>query len=227
MTAGIVEAKGDLLAFLDGDDAWKTNHLVEAEKQFQAEPKLSLFYGPYDEIGDCRDFKCRAYCHGLIGQTLALTAAGQAYVGGVNATLVAKSSALKSYLPLPLELERDWVVNADNVIVWLTSLNGGLKYASCESTVNYRMHAENNFKKLTSHRPRAFRKTATARLFEYFERTFYLPSDIVRYLPQEFRAQPNQTKELKKQYIRALKKSRSRVCCLMAINCYVRLLFNF
>ena len=227
MTAGIVEAKGDLLAFLDGDDIWKTNHLVEAEKQFQAEPKLSLFYGPYDEIGDCSDFKCRAYCHGLIGQTLVLTAAGQSYVGGVNATLVAKSSALKPYLPLPPQIEKDWVVNADNIIVWITSLTGGLKYAASEATVNYRMHPNNNYKKLSSHQPRAFRKSATARLFEYFERTFYLPSDLVRHLPQEYRAQPNKTKNLRKEYLRALKKSRGRVCSLMAFNCYVRLLFGF
>jgi len=226
ISEGVKHAKCDLIALLDGDDAWRPQHLEKAEEKFLEFPKLSLYYSACQEFGDGDKNLYRSPAPGIIGQTLVVTAAGHAYVGGINASLVAKRTALQPYLPLPPEIERDWVVNADNIIIWITSLSGGHKYASEEVTVNYRLHANNQHHQLGAIQARAFRKSAIVRLFEYFDRTFYLPKDIARLLPHEYRAHPNKTKGLRSEYLNALNMCRHRISFTMWLTSYLRILLK-
>lgn len=205
LSEGIVQATGDILAFLDGDDYWMEHHLASAEEQFKKNAKLSLYFADFISVGEEHQYKL--YDCGAIGQTQVVTAVGGAYVGGLNSALVASAASLKPYLPLPREIERDWVVNGDNIIIWLTSLHGGQKYAAKEPSMRYRIHPNNNFKKLSEYPSRIHRKAATERFFEYCRREFFIPNDFAKLLPHEYRAHPTKCKQLKKEYLNALKKS--------------------
>ncbi|WP_018969634.1 glycosyltransferase family 2 protein [Rubritalea marina] len=223
VSEGIVHSTGDLVALLDSDDIWHENHLELAEKQFLNEPKLSLYFSASKEFGEGDKNLYRSYCPKLIGQTTVLTAVGNSYVGGLNSALVARAADLKPYLPLPRDLEKDWVVNADNITIWLTSLSGGYKYASDEVTVKYRVHPTNNHKALSKHPARIHRKAATARFFEYCRSVFSIPADFGKLLPQEYRAHPNRTKELKKEYLKALGKVSHAIGIRATLEAYIRI----
>ena len=212
ITRGIVEATGDILAFLDCDDVWRNDHLEKAISHFEEHPELSLYFTAYEcfNAEGVIGVKSRGYASGLIGRTLATTAAGKSYVGAVNSALVARASYLKPYLPLPAELEKDWVINADNIIVWITSLSGGLKYSSTEPTLRYRIHGANQTIEAKKAKSKTHREIARMRLFKHFDSVFYIPLDIPKALYKELRAHQCDKKELKKEYVKALTKNAER-----------------
>jgi glycosyltransferase involved in cell wall biosynthesis len=223
VSVGISLAAGDLVALLDGDDIWRANHLELAEEQFLKEGKLSLYFSACVEFGEGSKNLYRSYVPGLIGQTSVLTAVGASYVGGLNSALVARTKDLQTYLPLPVNLEREWIVNADNITIWLTSLSGGMKYASSVVTVDYRVHASNQHKALSKRSARIHRKAATARFFEHCRREFFIPNDFAKLLPQEYRAHPKRSTVLKKEYLRALSKASHSIGLRATIYSYIRL----
>ena len=210
LSRGVIESSGDILAFLDGDDYWLAHHLQAAEKQFKANKKLSMYFSACTACGEserAEEYMYRSYSPGPIGMTQVVTACGGSYVGGLNSTLVVSAESVKPYLPLPREIERDWVVNADNIMIWLTSLHGGEKYAEVKPGICYRFHAQNNSKKLSTYPAKIHRKAAKERFFEYCRRVFFIPDDFARLLPHEYRAHPVKTKKFRRQYLKALQKS--------------------
>jgi len=138
LSRGILAAKGDLIALLDGDDMWKPNHLEEALEAFNKHADISLYFCNYECIGGEYN-GAKKFVGGRIPSTFALTYLSEAFVGNVTSTLVAKADRLKPYLPFPLELEKDWVINADNPIVWLTSFSGRAKYSNKNCNIYYRV----------------------------------------------------------------------------------------
>lgn len=209
ITRGIMEAEGDIIAFLDCDDKWRDDHLEKALPYFEKHQDLSLYFTTYQEFDESGDLKVSSmgYSTGLIGQTFVTTAAGMSYVGSVMSSMIARSSYLKPYLPLPAELEKEWVMNADNIIVWITSLSGGLKYSSSEPTLHYRIHQKNQTIQSRSYKSKTHREVSRMRLFKYFTEVFFIPQDIAKALYKEFRAHQCCKKQIKKEYLKSLGKS--------------------
>jgi len=208
LTTGILAAKGDFIALLDGDDAWKKNHLKEAEETFLKHPKLSLYFCDYETVGG--DFEgVTRYPDTLFKTTFALTALSEAFLGNVPATMVFQKEVLHSSLPLPIELEKDWIINADNVLVWLSCFLGRQKFSSAQKNVLYRMHENNMHKREKEGEGKATKRLATKRLFEYFRRQYYIPDDIHKCLIREYKAHSDQSKALKKSYLKAVKCART------------------
>jgi len=223
LTSGIMLAKGDLIALLDGDDIWKKNHLKEAEEAFEKFPKLSLYFCDYETIGEDRKGVTR-YPDTLFNSTFAVTALSEAFIGNVTATLVFKASVLQPHLPFPKQLERDWVINADNPLIWLSCLSGRQKYSSSQKNVRYRMHDNNMHKVSKESQAKAIKRIATKRLFEFFRREFYISDDIYKCLIREYKAQPTKSKEVQKAYIKAIKNSLAHA--FTKISLYLQIKFN-
>ncbi len=223
MTCGILEAKGDVLAFLDGDDYWLEHHLESAEEQFKGNSKLSMYFSACKACGESEEYMYRSYSPGRIGVTSVVTATGGSYVGGLNSALVVRADSVRPYLPLPSVIERDWVVNGDNIMIWLTSLHGGEKFAEVRPGIRYRLHPNNSFKKLSSYAAKIHRKVATEKFFEYCRREFYIPEDYAKLLSHEYRAQPYKTKKLKREYLKALKKSCHHIGWWKSVVCRIRI----
>ena len=203
LTTGVLAASGDLIALLDGDDLWKPSHLREAEEKFQEHPGLSLYFCDYETLGVEHIGALKKLPEMLLQSTFGLTALSEAFVGDITATLVMRADCVKPHLPLPAELEREWVINADNVFVWLTCFTGRQKYSSCAQNVIYRIHQASMHKQYNNAVVRARKRLATKRLFEYFRREFYIPQDVGKVLRREFRAHGSQDQTLKKMYRKA------------------------
>ena len=59
---GIVESRGDYLAFLDADDAWHPNKLEEVARFIGRNPEAGLFYSDFNVVDETLRFLYRARC---------------------------------------------------------------------------------------------------------------------------------------------------------------------
>jgi|GEM_PF-6246892 len=203
LTTGICAAKGDIIALLDGDDMWKSNHIKEAEEKFQEYPKLAMYFCNYEAQGGEHIGAVRKYPEMLFQSTFAVTALAEAFIGDVTATLVFRTNAIQPYLPIPPILEKEWVVNADNVLIWIASLAGEQKYSSSSQNVIYRVHEKSSHKTSNDAIIKARKRLATKRLFEHFRREFYIPLDIDKALKREYLAHGVKHENLRKAYKKA------------------------
>lgn len=204
---GIKESKGEILTFLDGDDTWKRDHINNVVKVFCENSSVGMCYTACEKFGDEIGYYDRGYSQGYIGSTRVLTASGCSYVGGVTSSLAVRRAVIGSYVSLPDQIVQEWRISADNILVWLSSLLGVDKYALPQASVNYRIHSSNATKGFNNKNKRIDRKVATARFFEYMKKQLHVPQDFAKLLADEYRAQPDKTKALKKEYLRALRKS--------------------
>lgn len=223
LSRGVESSTGDIVAILDGDDLWFDHHLASAEEKFNEHKDLSLYYTSFQTFGEKEVFVDHAHAHGLIGRTSIVSVTSSAHIGGCNASLVAKSSAIKPYLPLPVDIERDWRINADRIVVWLTSLHGGDKYAEKEPGLHYRLHSNNATKTENNAKAPFFRKMSTMRFWSYARKVFYISDDAVILLAQEYKAHPNKSPQLKKQYLKAVWKQTHKVGYLKSLAIYLRI----
>lgn len=205
ITTGILEAEGDLIAILDGDDLWKPSHIKEAEEKFQDYPEISLYFCDYVTLGADHIGAVMKFPDTLFQSTFAVTALSEAFIGNVTSTLVFKADSLKPYLPLPTMLERQWKINADNVLVWLSCMTGVQKYSSSRKNIIYRVHENNMHKSSGKLLFKANKRLATKKLFEYFRREFYIPENIYQCLIREYKAHDKECKRIKKMYFKAIK----------------------
>lgn len=219
---GVEESKGDLIAILDSDDLWEPEHLATAALQFETEPRLSLYYSAFECFGSSSEVWTPRYGSGLIGQTSALCLMGKVYVEGVSSSLVIRASTIRSFFPFPQVILDDWRINADNILIWITSLNGGFKFANTEATIKYRKHAQNRSKKLGAPAFVAFRKVTEVRFFEYIRRTFYLNEEIAMVLADEYLSHENPHTNLKKEYLRTLRKCARGISVLERVKLYFK-----
>lgn len=211
ITAGMQEATGDVFAFLDGDDLWETNHLELAAAAFEKDPKLGMYYSAYRIFGGSDQLWKPRYGEGLLTQTWALVMCGHAYIEGVSSGILVRREAIIPYLPLPKDIELDWRVNADNIVVWLSSMSGYHKYGSDTPSIRFRDHANNNSKKQGQLDAVAFRKITEHRFFNYMEKKLHLTAGAVECLADEFVAQTRKTKNLRRDYLKALRARRSEL----------------
>lgn len=223
ISKGITEAKGDLIALLDGDDLWKPNHLAEAEAAFVKHPQLVQYACNYEVLGKANE-SLRDEPAYLYEDTFAVTALSEAFIGNVTSALVYKASAIKLYLPLPAFIEKDWVINADNVLIWLASLTGRQKLSSSRCNIVYRFHDENMHHTSKEKRSKAWKRLATKRLFEFFKREFYISSDIHSCLIREYKAHSEPPVALRKSYLKAALSNRGAQSRGRRLIIYLRIL---
>ena len=157
--AGVERAGGEWIFILDGDDAYKPDHLEKRLRRIEQFPDADLIYGRHEAVGDeellrvlrSRDKHENADWLGPIdleqaydwGRSTALSwCTPNCHVGGVSASLSIRLAHF-SILPLRRLCEETGYrlqANADYMILLASSLYGGRKVYAPERTVSYRVH---------------------------------------------------------------------------------------
>lgn len=187
--AGVREAVGEVLFFLDADDTWAPGYLRAALEVFATRPVDHLFAGHVRSDGAepktlgetaSRQLGCRA------GQAWLL----RRFPMSMTSTLSMRRALARRFLPLPEVLWADWRTDADLALALGAALAGGCGYFLAGAHVNYRLHGANNFAGKKPVWPRLAKARAEHRLErarEALGRTLFAGPGVCDLAAEEFR----------------------------------------
>jgi glycosyltransferase involved in cell wall biosynthesis len=142
---GFLASTGDIIFFLDSDDIYQPNYLEEALKIYQNNNDCDFLFSQPQDIGSyARNLK-PSEIKSLIydyGHSVASVFYLRRWIGDVTSTLSMRRKILSKVLPIPY-LE-DWVIRADDCLVYGASILGARKFFLNKSLVQYRLHGNNN-----------------------------------------------------------------------------------
>lgn len=202
--AGVALAKGEVLCFLDSDDAFEPHKVEEVVKAYiQGYSYIFNNHTMVFENGATKSYETIRYPYN--GYNLFLVYYISKYVGDITSTLsLSKALAMKIF---PIEDEAGWRIQADDVIVFSASMLEK-SYFLPQPLTRYRIHGNNGYYNTTVpadkkyarlKRIGAVKKKAVETLCldeAFFHNTFHLV--------QEFKTHEHYDSELLKLYTRVL-----------------------
>jgi glycosyltransferase involved in cell wall biosynthesis len=205
---GYAASSGDLIFFLDSDDAYKKNYLECALDLYQSNAECDFAWCAVERFGRNRGVRhtTEGYCRktGDVGYSVASTLFMKKWVGGPTSAISMKRHVLDKILPIPFLQE--WRTRADDCLVYGASLVGARKYYLAKPLVNRRTHDENShFGKRFNKNYKYARQLAQEQLFWFILAKNNLPRNrLYDLVLREFRQLPSPDYELFKLYRKIL-----------------------
>ncbi len=140
--AGFEASRGDLLFFLDADDRYESRHLEQSLDRYARHPASDVVFCGYQTFGTHSQRRIRYRQDRELGCGVAYTLEYGRAIGNPTSCLSFRRRRLERMLPLPLE--EDWYIRADDCLLLGAALAGGCKLFMAETLVNYRLHEANN-----------------------------------------------------------------------------------
>jgi glycosyltransferase involved in cell wall biosynthesis len=144
MRAAIRLATGDWCAFLDADDTWEPGHLAVAARAVADAPSASVYYSGHAETSGPPVYRSK-WPAGPAGPFAALVSATGVRVGTITSTVSLRADLARQIADLPPELDADWRIRADDVLLYAAAFSGAVFVHEPAPTVRYRIHGGNAF----------------------------------------------------------------------------------
>jgi glycosyltransferase involved in cell wall biosynthesis len=115
---GVAHAKGELVAFLDGDDLWLPSKLSRVVKEFEREPHPVLVYHRYCFLDVEENKTWEARINEVSGDILSDRRKLVRYWAAPTSSLTFRRAALERVMPIPEECSFMWDTYAVNTILF-------------------------------------------------------------------------------------------------------------
>lgn len=136
--------QSEIVFFLDADDFMREGYINNAVRAIMENDCDMLFCDSVIiQDGKVRDNDPSVLPHGDLGFAMFDTYFNGSYYGNSTSTIVCTTQILKRILPLPLE--EDWRIRADDCIIYGTALIGAKIFHLDFKGICYRIHNSNNF----------------------------------------------------------------------------------
>ena len=207
---GFKASSGDLIFFLDSDDLYMPNYLETTLHFYHQTGECDFLFCSVQEFGKSNSIKnyIQNYCEktGDVGFSLVRTFYDKDWIGSVTSALSMKRAILKKILPLPF-LE-EWRTQADNCLVYGSSLVGARKYFIAKPLVKYRVHENNNWYGKVHTKSYKYKiLLAIDKLIPFILKRNYLPMELFDLIVPEFKSIPSPNYHDLKRYIDILNTS--------------------
>ncbi len=208
---GFHVATGEILFFLDSDDAYEPQYLEQALKHYEANPQCGFLMSGYRRVGREEYEVIRWPRNRDLGYSLVAAFCRGWTAGGPTSTLSIRRRVLERILPIPRV--EDWRIEADNCLVMGAALAGARKHYLALPLVRYRVHGENWFTGKGRSLDGAFRRAvALNRLRQLMvERCGYATDLLSELAHYEFNTIDHPTLRQLRQYVLIVLGSRLRV----------------
>lgn len=190
---GLAEATGDVVCFLDADDAWRPDYLVQVAELFGKRPDIDFVFSDVELFGQQQArmrFADRAVD---LGFTAVSTYMLMHWYGAPTSALALRRRWAERTLELPEELSANWRLSADNCLVYGTSVLGARKYYLPTGAVRYRIHGNNGWWGNRTPANEYLNRFRSRCLIEHYARTIGLDARCVDFAKQEFKTKPEPT----------------------------------
>ncbi len=140
--AGFEGSRGDVLFFLDADDIFEPHYVEQSLDRYARYPESDVVFCGYQTFGTHAERRVRYRQDRVLGCGVAYALEYGRAVGNPTSCLSFRRRLLERILPLPLE--EDWFIRADDCLLLGAALAGGCKLFLAEALVKYRVHEANN-----------------------------------------------------------------------------------
>jgi glycosyltransferase involved in cell wall biosynthesis len=198
---GFARSKGDIVFFLDGDDAYEPTYAERVLDAYHRDPGRDFVYCGHRQFGQGDGVKLDYAQDRDLGYSVILATYLRQWIGAPTSCLSMRRRVLEQVLPLPFA--EDWRTRADDCLVFGASLAGARKYFLAQPLVRYRVHGDNGFHGRVADRFATYRRRlAINKLFHHLERKFAY--DVIRladFHHREFRTIAKPTFRMLRQYV--------------------------
>lgn len=210
--AGFEHATGDILLFLDADDAYESGHVAGVCRVYAERDDVDMVWTGFRKFGvetaEHRPYK-QSMC---FGNTAALVCLTRKYIGAATSTISIRREAMGRFFPVDRRFYADWRTRADDWLVHGASLAGCRKYYLDVTTVAYRIHGSNLFAgREISAKGKLHYNKIRAEMFEYVRKLVNLPEDVASLLPGEFGMHKNPSFRFFRLYMKTVWKGRRQL----------------
>lgn len=203
---GFVASRGDLVFFLDADDAYEPSYLETVLRLYAQRPEYDFVFCAPRLFGRENREDYRYSEDTDFGYTVARTWFDMPWIGNATSCISARRLLLERFLPLPIT--QDWRLCADGCLVHGAGLAGGRKFFLRQCLVRYRVHEGNGFfgreVETRDYRWRMKRDRLRGALAE---KLGLITESIARLIAAEYATIPHPTWPQFRQYVRILKSS--------------------
>lgn len=138
--------EADLVFFLDADDIYPHDYVENILAAISTE-RADFYYCKAQQFTDDKDSPVTSYLDAgepiVLPVSSALTLATRRWLGAQTSALVIRGGLYRQILPY--QCEHDWVVRADDVLVYAASILGARKVRLRSIRIGYRVHGNNLF----------------------------------------------------------------------------------
>jgi glycosyltransferase involved in cell wall biosynthesis len=160
---GYLASSGDIIFFLDADDLYKDTYLEEALNFYDKNKECDFLFCPPEIFGNSKGIYLPSQSRLVkklpskivenvsefhdndrdLGYSVILTLHHRQWIGSATSTLSLRREILNNILPIPYV--RDWWMDADNCLIYGSSLAGARKFYMAKPLVKYRFHGNNYY----------------------------------------------------------------------------------
>jgi len=138
-----LNASGDIIFFLDADDAYEPEYLETVLNFYNRRSECDFVFCAYKKFGAVEGTFQDYEIDVDLGYSVIRTLCNGEWIGSITSTLSMRRDILRKVLPIPNT--EDWRVRADDCLVWGASLVGAKKFYLSQPLVRYRIHQNNQF----------------------------------------------------------------------------------
>ncbi|MBC1258898.1 glycosyltransferase, partial [Trichormus variabilis] len=131
-----LNASGDIIFFLDADDAYEPEYLETALNFYDRRSECDFVFCAYKKFGAVEGIFQDYQIDVDLGYSVIRTLCNGEWIGSITSTLSMRRNILRKVLPIPNT--EDWRVRADDCLVWGASLVGAKKFYLSQPLVRYR-----------------------------------------------------------------------------------------
>lgn len=208
---GYLASTGDIIFFLDADDIYKDTYLEEALYFYKKNKECDFLFCPPEIFGNSKGIFLPSQSRLVkkikskivenvsefydddrdLGYSVILTLYHREWIGSATSTLSMRRSVLEKILPIPYL--KDWWMDADNCLIYGSSLVEARKFYMAKPLVKYRFHGNNYYMGNSKFKETYIYKKNLKinRLFDFICKKMDYHQDLSDLAHIEFRTIPN------------------------------------
>lgn len=209
---GVRQATGDVVAFLDADDKWKSHYLQRLADIYSQYPQVDFSYCNLEYFGNRHGSRYQWPHDRDLGVSILLGSFVSPWQCSATSGISMRRTLAEKVLQVPEAMIQEYKAHADLFLGYGADIMGGHKYAIAEPLAWYRAHGSNAFLDGEKVAARMYKRMMfRERMLDYYRSAAAVSASHLRLAKLEFKTKGDPSFGDALDYIRMTFQSRLRV----------------